>query len=63
LNTFKVFSQSTADEQTKNAVLLQATQCIFSAQPSGYTAQDSDPVATPQILEIVRGFTNTPNKP
>ena len=63
LSTFQVFSQSTADEPTKNAVLLQATQCIFSAQPTGYTTQESDSVPGPQILEIVRSVTGTQGKP
>jgi ABC-type multidrug transport system fused ATPase/permease subunit len=55
LSTFETFVKASSDEQTKNAVLLQATQCIFSAQVTGFVAQESDPGPSPQILEIVRG--------
>jgi hypothetical protein len=53
LRTFQAFVDAPeADAQTKNAVLLEATKCIFSQQPTGYIAeQESQPS---QILEIVR---------
>lgn len=58
LSTFEVFVRAaSADEQTKNAVLLQATQCIFSAQNTGYLGQpDKDSEGQPQILEIWRSL-------
>jgi hypothetical protein len=58
LSTFEVFVKAaSADEQTKNAVLLQATQCIFSAQNTGYLGSpDKDSEGGPQILEIWRSL-------
>jgi hypothetical protein len=56
LNTFKTFVGSTEDQQTKNAVLLQATQCIFMPQSTGYITQEGDSTGHPQILEITRGM-------
>ncbi|MDE3041134.1 MAG: hypothetical protein KGJ82_11255 [Nitrospirota bacterium] len=56
LSTFETFVKGAGDDQqTKSAVLLQSTQCIFSSQPSGYIAQESDGGMYKQILEIVRG--------
>lgn len=55
LSTFKAFVEATTDEPTKNAVLLQATQCIFAPQQTGYVSTgDSDSSGVPQVLEIVR---------
>lgn len=42
LSTFEAFVKASSDESTKNAVLLQATQCIFSPQVSGYVHQEGD---------------------
>ena len=56
LNTFETFVKATEDEQTKNAVLIQATQSIFSPQHSGFTAQEKEISTSPQILEIFRSF-------
>lgn len=56
LSTFKTFVSSTQDQQTKNAVLLQATQCVFAPQVTGYITQENEASGTPQILEIVRGI-------
>lgn len=55
LSTFETFVKAASDEQTKNAVLLQATQCIFSPQVTGFVTQESDGSPSPQILEIIRG--------
>ncbi|MDD5090740.1 MAG: hypothetical protein PHQ23_07460 [Candidatus Wallbacteria bacterium] len=61
LNTFETFVDSASkDEATKNAVLLQTTQCIFSLAHSGFISQDAESSSPSQILEIVR---NLPNKP
>lgn len=54
LRTFQTFVNATGDDGTKNAVLIQATQCIFGTQPSGYIASESDSNPASQILEIVR---------
>lgn len=56
LSTFETFVKAASDEQTKNAVLLQATQSIFSPQSTGFVTQDGDSTGTPQILEIVRSM-------
>ena len=54
LRTFQTFVNATGDEATKNAVLIQATQCIFGPQATGYIAAESDANRASQILEIVR---------
>jgi hypothetical protein len=54
LSTFRTFAQAASDDQTKNAVLLQATQCIFSPQQTGYIQGESELGGVPQVLEIVR---------
>jgi hypothetical protein len=56
LSTFETFAKAAADEQTKAAVLLQATQSIFSLQQSGYLSQESESAGYPQVLEIIRGL-------
>lgn len=56
LSTFETFVKAAGDSdiQTKNAVLLQATQCIFSPQTTGYSnkSYDSDPPT--KIIEIAK---------
>jgi hypothetical protein len=54
LRTFQTFANATGDDATRNAVLIQATQCIFGAQPTGYISTESDSNPASQILEIVR---------
>jgi len=56
LSTFETFVKAATDDPTKNAVLLQATQCIFSMQQSGFVTH-SDAPPSPQILEFIRGIT------
>lgn len=54
LQTFQAFVNAPeADAQTKNAVLLEATKCIFSQQPTGYISSEQETQPS-QILEIVR---------
>jgi hypothetical protein len=53
LATFEAFAKAASDAETKNAVLLQATQCIFSPQQTGYVSGEPE-TAMPQVLEIVR---------
>ena len=55
LSTFETFVKASGDDQTKNAVLLQATKSIFSPQVSGFVGGESDSGQSPQILEIIRG--------
>src|SRR5207244_10156514 len=56
LSTFEAFAKAAGDSETKNAVLLQATQCIFSPQRTGYLAQENDSEGHSSILEIIRSL-------
>jgi len=56
LSTFETFVKAASDEQTKSAVLLQATQSIFSHQPSGFSQHEQDSSQSPQVLEIIRNM-------
>jgi hypothetical protein len=56
LSTFQAFAESTSDGQTKNAVLLQETNCIFMPQASGYSSKESQQAMQPQIFEVVRNI-------
>jgi len=55
LSTFETFVKAASDDQTKNAVLIQATQCIFSPQATGFVSHEPEAMPPAQILEIVRG--------
>jgi hypothetical protein len=46
--------ESGGDDQTKGAVLLQATQAIFTPQVTGFIPQESDSGGPAQVLEIFR---------
>lgn len=59
LSTFQTFAAGASDMETKNAVLLQATTCIFGPQNTGYITQDKESEGYPQILEIIRGVGGT----
>jgi len=56
LSTFETFVKAASDDQTKNAVLLQATQSIFAHQPSGFSHHEQDAAQSPQVLEIIRSM-------
>jgi hypothetical protein len=62
LSTFEAFAKSAADDQTKSAVLLQTTQCIFSPQHTGYISQESDSSSYSPIVEIIRGIAGSQGK-
>ena len=55
LRSFETFVAASGDEPTKNAVLLRATESIFSHQPSGFSerAQES---GNPKVLEVFRNL-------
>lgn len=54
LSSFESFVKGAGDDmQTKNAVLITATQSIFSNQTSGYTSNESDPEPS-KIIEILK---------
>ncbi len=60
LNSFETFIKASEDDQqTKNAVLLQAAKAIYTAQSTGYNNNDSDTGGSNQIIEILRGFSKT----
>ena len=54
LSTFETFVKSTDDNDTKNAVLIQATRSIFSPQHTGFSAQEGESSTSPAIHEIIR---------
>ena len=56
LRTFETFIAASGDDSTKSAVLLQATQCIFSHQHTGFTSYEQDVTASPKVLEIIRSM-------
>jgi|GEM_PF-2610011 len=54
LLTFETFVNATVDEQTKNAVLIESTRCIFSPLSTGYLGHDDDnPNRIIEILKMV----------
>lgn len=58
LNTFEAFVKAASDDQTKNAVLLQAARATFSPQKTGYLGRDAEAQESPQIMEIIRRVTS-----
>lgn len=56
LSSFETFVKGAGDQQTKQAVLLQATQSIFAPQDSGFIKGDTTPQPGSQIIEILRGM-------
>lgn len=58
LKSFEAFVKATdEDSTTKNAVLLQATQCIFSAQNSGYSTKETESISPLKFIEIFKDTT------
>ncbi|MDX2281422.1 MAG: hypothetical protein NW218_17675 [Saprospiraceae bacterium] len=64
LKTFQIFIKSVQDDdlQTKNAVLLKATETIFGNQPSGFLPDSGDGDMSPKIIEIFKNFPTMPGK-
>jgi len=56
LSTFETFAKAASDAQTKDAVLIQATQSIFCSQPSGFVKGDAETGGSNHVVEIVRGI-------
>ena len=54
LSTFETFTAASSDYATRNAVLMQATQCIFAHRPSGFGQREDDSVPQSQVLELTR---------
>ena len=58
LTTFETFSSAaSADNQTKNAVLLETTHSIFSNQQTGYLKAEGESESNNKIIEIIKGVT------
>ena len=57
LTSFETFAKAASDDQTKAAVLIEATRCIFSPQVSGYVEPSSADTASPRIMEVIRDMT------
>ncbi len=55
LSSFETFVKGAGDPQTKDAILLQATQSIFVPQDSGFVQGEIINNPGSQIVEIVRG--------
>lgn len=53
LTTFETFVKASNDGQTKNAVLLEATRCIFTNISSGYLGNEEEPPNN-RIIEILK---------
>ena len=54
LSSFETFVNSTTNPEIKDAVLLQTTQSIFSAQVSGYLKNEGDESNPNKFIEIIR---------
>jgi len=58
LSTFETFAKAAgADNQTKNAVLIEATHTIFSNQQTGYLSSEKDNDSSNKIVEIIKNVT------
>ena len=58
LSTFETFSNaSSADDQTKNAVLIETTHSIFANQQTGYLKSEGDSESNNKIIEIIKSAT------
>lgn len=62
LSTFETFVKAANDDPTKNAVLLQATQCIFSPQITGYVHQEQESGGPMTMLEVMGGMLASQSK-
>ena len=56
LTSFETFAKAANDDQAKSAVLLQATNCIFSPQASGYADSSAEAPSSPRMMEIIRNI-------
>ena len=55
LQTFQAFSHAASDEQTKDAVLMEATRAIFGNTQTGYIdGVEVTPESKVKILEVVK---------
>ncbi|MBK8615156.1 MAG: hypothetical protein IPN85_17235 [Flavobacteriales bacterium] len=54
LQTFETFVKASADEQTRNAVLLEAARTIYGNQSTGYLANTGDTDNPSRVIEIFK---------
>lgn len=54
LTSFEAFVAASKDEQSKSAVLIQATNSIFMPQHTGYSTSDAEPNAMPAVIDLIR---------
>jgi hypothetical protein len=54
LQTFETFVHATKDDAIKDAVLIRATQAIFTPQPTGYAPSDVEPPIPSAMVQILR---------
>lgn len=59
LNTFESFIQASDDPNTKNAVLLQATNAIFSHQTSGFIQKEMAPTPPVRLIDLIKNMPNS----
>jgi hypothetical protein len=59
LSTFETFVKAASDVHVKDAVLMQATQSIFSPQHSGFMEREITSDGSPKMVEIVRNAAAT----
>jgi anti-sigma28 factor (negative regulator of flagellin synthesis) len=58
LSTFEIFSKAaSADDQTKNAILLETTHSIFSNQQTAYLKSEGNSDSSNKIIEIIKSAT------
>ncbi len=58
LSTFQTFSMAADNDiSVKNAILLEATRTIFSAQQSGYLSNENETDSPNRIIEIIKNVT------
>lgn len=57
LKTFQAFVKAAADDNTRDAVLMETTRSIFAIAPSGYLTGQSEPSTQDglKIVEMIRG--------
>ena len=58
LRTFQEFVTGAADQRIKDAILLQASACVFNPQVSGYLKDQSVPQEHNSVVEIVKSATD-----
>ena len=59
LSTFETFALAASDNETKAAVLLEATKAVFSPQVTGLLKNEPEPAHGAQIIEIIKSVAST----